>query len=73
MTVKDLIKRLSKEPPGRLVVVDGYEGGYDDVGVRVEPIFDAQGLHKGEWWRGRYGDAEDRDGQPVITAVVMKR
>lgn len=31
MTVKELIEELKKYPPETRVVVDGYEGGYDDV------------------------------------------
>ena len=31
MIVSELIELLKQQPPDRLVVVDGYEGGYMDV------------------------------------------
>jgi hypothetical protein len=31
MTVSELIEILKQQPPDRLIVVNGYEGGYSDI------------------------------------------
>jgi hypothetical protein len=39
MKVKDLIAILQAYPPAARVVVEGYEGGFDDIkGVKEQPI-----------------------------------
>ncbi len=39
MKVKDLIAILQAYPPGARVIVEGYEGGFDDIkGVKNQPI-----------------------------------
>ena len=52
MTVKQLINNLSKLPEELPVLVDGYEGGLDDVtGTKITRIdFDAND----EWWYGHH-------------------
>lgn len=32
MTIKDLIEKLQALSPDTLVLIDGYEGGYSDIG-----------------------------------------
>lgn len=50
MTVGDLIAALGDYPPGLRVVVDGYEGGLDDLCLRLSyarPDFGVR--HEGQW------------------------
>lgn len=52
MKVKELIEALGTFDPELKVVVDGYEGGYDDldvpeiVGIKIDP--------SAEWYDGKY-------------------
>lgn len=52
MTVKELIELLQKEDPDKLILVTGYESGYDplkeirQIKVKYEPTE--------HWWAGEY-------------------
>lgn len=54
MTVRELIELLSKEDPNKLVLVSGYESGYEalkrvsQIKVKHEPTE--------HWWAGEYED-----------------
>jgi hypothetical protein len=54
MRVKELIERLSKEDPEMRVVVQGYEGGYDEVDLtQLVPM--VKNKHKQDkWWDGEF-------------------
>jgi hypothetical protein len=54
MTVKELIELLSKENPDKLVLVTGYEGGYDPL-KEVRQIKVKLGSSE-NWWDGEYED-----------------
>ena len=54
MTVRELIEELSKQDPNKLVLVSGYEEGYDDlhrvcqIKVKCKP--------NDKHWKGDYED-----------------
>jgi hypothetical protein len=79
MTVKELIEKLSSHDPDMMVVVDGYEEGYDDPRVNtVEIILDVNwdGEKKPTHWSGRHEYAyedEKSAGFKPVTAVVVGR
>jgi hypothetical protein len=72
MTVKQLIKLLSKQPQDLKVVVDGYESSYDNIysgSIRLIAI------KKPKFYivyDGEYKDA-DNDKSDCIKAVVISR
>ena len=78
LTVGELVRLLSAYPEDLRVVVDGYEGGYDDlVAERIQrlPI----GLHvNAARWDGphddaRYGFPERTDAVEVVEALALHR
>lgn len=63
MTIDELIEKLTqmrdKEGGGTIVVVRGYESGYDRIDdVDTLDVYDsrAEGGHE-KWWEGRYDDS----------------
>lgn len=53
MNVAELIKLLEDYPSGMPVMVQGYEGGFQDVTVDKIKVLDiTRVVHKGEWYRG---------------------
>ena len=75
MTVGDLIEKLGQFDSALTVVVDGYEGGYDNpASIAVRDLSDVQGTDtdKQSWWTGRYDDDEWSEG-PRLQAVVISR
>lgn len=70
MNVGELRAALAEYPDDTLVVVQGYEFGYDDPSVGTTRVFDeAAEVNAGAWWRGRYYD--DPDGP--LEAVAIRR
>ena len=78
LTTGELIRLLSDHPPDLRVVVDGYEGGYDDLSVRqLQRIRIALGVGEEDW----YGDhdepdlvfPEDRRPTESVEALVLRR
>lgn len=57
MNVKDLIEKLKIFPAGTQVLVQGYEGGYDDI-IRLEEKMVIKNLDAAEYY-GEYDDAEN--------------
>jgi hypothetical protein len=75
MTVKELIQKLGEYDPDMIVVVDGYEEGYDDPQVfTTEIILDTNwdGQGKPTSWSGRHEYVGVDDG-PGVKAVVVGR
>ena len=77
MTVRELIDALSKVPLDSMVVIPGYEGGYDNPEVTTETIVpdtNWTGNGKESWYMGRhdkyYADLEIGTVQPVNCVVV---
>lgn len=66
MTVAELIAELQQYPSTARVIVDGYEGGYDDVaGVRACPI--RVHVHR----EGYFGPHEDARNQPAEETAIL--
>ena len=83
MTVAELIEELKELPPDMLVMIPGYEGGYDNAEVwrnRVVVLDDNwDGQEKFYWYNGRhatyYNDMEckDREGDEPTQCVAIGR
>jgi hypothetical protein len=57
MTVNELIEQLKSYPGDMTVLTLGYEGGYDDISVKLKDIvFDYN--NKDTWYMGRHEDAK---------------
>lgn len=56
MTVKELIEKLQYEDPEKIIVVSGYEGGYDEIGD-ISPIQLKLNVNSDEIWY--YGKHEE--------------
>lgn len=77
MTIKELIQKLGEYDPDTVVVVDGYEEGYDDPSVfTTEIVLDTNwdGEKKPTSWEGRheYFSVNEENG-PAVKAVVVGR
>lgn len=73
MTVKQLIESLSKiQDQEAWIIVNGYEGGYDDVmNINSAPIDIALDVHD-EWYYGRHEKVEDIDRDKVKDYQIVK-
>lgn len=72
ITVGELIEKLSTHPPDLLVLVDGYEDGYDDPIISEHMVVL---LKHHEEWEGPYA-AYKKGGGPVAAysnAIVLGR
>jgi hypothetical protein len=79
MTVGELIAKLQEFDQNMMVVVDGYEGGVDELTTTM-PVSIALGYNADGWW---YGDhevvtdstlsLEEKEKYPVVTAVLLPR
>jgi len=72
MTVKDLIKHLSDQDPSMRVVVQGYEGGYDEVdSTHLVPI--VKNKHKQDkWWDGEFSEVVVDDADEIALMLPRK-
>jgi hypothetical protein len=75
MTVKELIEKLQKFDPGMIVVVDGYEGGVNDVSTARE-IDIILNCHD-EWYYGKHEIpsmwSPDEINRETVKAVYLPR
>ena len=78
MTVAELIEELNKLPQDMLVLVPGYEGGYDNIEVQrngavvLDDNWDGQ--EKLHWYNGRHGEAyRAEEGDELAQCVVIGR
>jgi hypothetical protein len=70
MTIADLIRELQKYDPGMRVLVDGYEGGFDDPIVSTEYVL----LNQPEMYSGKHQRAwVDEDKKRAVECVVLER
>lgn len=72
MTTAELIALLSTQPPERVVLVDGYEGGFDDINstkeIDVTEATDDIRMHT-----EAYADASDQPTAPSSRVLVLGR
>lgn len=75
MTVADLIDKLLTLPPDMMVVIPGYEGGYDNPEVCMGAIVQDtnwDGKNKEHWYMGRHDkdyDWRPQDGEPNVVVI----
>lgn len=82
MTVAELIAKLQTMPQDMMVVVPGYEAGFDNPEVifsNLVPDANWDGSGKNQWWSGRhdnyYPNETELDAsynQPVACVVVSR-
>jgi len=74
MTVKELIEQLQKFDPEQIVVVDGYETGFDEI-KEVEYIAGLKKLPEDKaWYDGEYQKAPNITWmQDLVNAVYLPR
>lgn len=88
MKVRELIEQLQQFDPEMMVVVDGYEGGADDIKT-VDTARIALDYNKGSWYYGKHeftsvgldeaeifsagGATIDNDQYTIVTAVYLPR
>lgn len=75
MKVHELIDKLQKLDPEMKVVVNGYEGGYDEVekilmGVRVK--HNSKKKTEDLWWLGEYEDALSTEKSESVVVLPRK-
>ncbi len=75
MTVGELIRLLQTYPQDMPVVVDGYEGGYDDLKKDLVVVRDIRLNASKLWWEGQHRDAEGIRGQghTIVKALAFHR
>jgi hypothetical protein len=77
MTVSELIEQLKNMPQDMMVVIDGYEGGYDNPELsssKLIPDSNWNGKSKEAWYNGRhdvyYVEMEDQNLSTVECVVI---
>ena len=78
MTVQQLIDNLStiENKDSIVIMTNGYEGGYNDISVRIpEPVAMALDVNK-EWYYGRHEKVDDmydatNSNYKVVKAIVL--
>ena len=78
MTVSELIEQLKMVPGDSMVVIPGYEGGFDNPSLETKDIvvdYNWNGKTKEEWYMGRHGESyqADRVVTDLVNAVVIGR
>jgi hypothetical protein len=75
MTVNELIEQLKNYPSDMIVVIPGYEGGFDNPVISTNSaIFDTNwdGQNKQTWYNGRHDldyDRNQTNGKPNVVVV----
>lgn len=77
MTVNELIEQLKNAPLDSIVVIPGYEGGFDNPIVYSDTMVEDtnwNGEYKNTWYYGRhdkyYDGVDERDVQPISCVVI---
>ena len=78
MTVAELIEELKTRPQDMMVVVLGYEGGYDNPEIQNNGTLvlndNWDGQEKLHWYNGRHGEAyRAEEGDELAQCVVIGR
>ena len=76
MTVGGLIERLSKYDHNMRVIVQGYEGGFDDCFGISDPVDIEIGTNSKDnphyaWYFGEHRDPHAAPTHPVVKAIVL--
>ena len=71
MKIKELIEQLKKYDPEMLVVVKGYESGWDDIKKIKEQILIE--WENDSWYEGKYSYFEEKEDNPdnAIKAITL--
>jgi hypothetical protein len=76
MKVKDLIEKLKKEDPEMRIVVDGYEGGYDELEnfkyVCISPNPDKEKEPDSLWYLGDFEECIYTEGEEMALLLPRK-
>lgn len=70
MKVKELIELLQQTDPERLVVVDGYEGGFDDPAITSSFVVYDMGEDNADLLFGRYSDEAVGQIEPTTAFII---
>lgn len=77
MTVKELTKLLGKYPDDLRVVVNGYEGGFDDLSLERISVTKIQLNTKIHDWEGQHSDlcsvSDAPNNTEIAEALVFRR
>lgn len=68
MTAQELIAKLQECPSDTLVLVRGYEEGYDDIGLVL--TLDVERTPRA-WYLGQYDVPSEDSGEPTYQAIVL--
>jgi len=68
MKIKELIEKLQQFDPELMVMVDGYEDGYDDP--IVGPVKKLKLNENAEWYNGKYEWSKTDEG---VEALLIER
>lgn len=66
MTVEKLIQELQKHPLTTKVVVNGYEGGFDEVDSLYTTFVAKANKNSDKWWLGELEEALSKNSEMVI-------
>jgi hypothetical protein len=77
MTVAELIEQLKMVPQDSMVVIPGYEGGYDNPDVSTGTLVENEnwdGQEKFYWYNGRHAHYYvDMVGDQPVNCIVIGR
>lgn len=72
MTIKQLITELQKHPENTLVLVDGYEDGYDNP-KELKKIYVTGPKIMGKcWWNGKYSDDYNNSKDNKLAIIIPR-
>lgn len=72
MTVKELIDKLSTTDLSMRVVVQGYEGGYDEVESFHQVPIAKNKYKQDKWWDGEYSEVVLDDAEEIALLLPRK-
>ena len=74
MKIKELIKILEKFPPDLEIMVEGYEGGYEDIEDKRMRKLKLKKVDNHENWVGDYEEADlVKNSNPIFEAIILSR
>jgi hypothetical protein len=72
MKVKELIQKLSEQDPEMKVVVQGYEGGFDEVESFHQVPMIKNKHNQDKWWDGEYSEVVLDDAEEIALLLPRK-